>query len=195
MTWLLVDLAIILTLAICIFFGYRRGLIGVAFKIVSFFLAIIIAFILYKPVSNIIINHTNIDDSIQAMVVEKVQAQSSSETEVKENGTSVGSYIEESLKNATVETVNGAIVDVATQITTAIINIIIFVIVYVIARLILLFAKGMLDIIAGLPIIKQTNKVGRSNIRSSSGSCNSIYSICNNFFGICIKCIRTCKSN
>lgn len=162
MEWILVDLIVLAIIGICVFFGYRRGLIGVAFKIVSFFLAIIIAFLLFKPVSNIIINNTGLDESIKAIVIEKVRAQHENEdiVEDKSNQSSVGGYINQSLKNVAEDTINATIEKTADNITRIIINIIIFLIVYVFARVILLFTRGMLDIIAGLPLIKQTNKAG-----------------------------------
>ena len=55
MTYLL-DLIIIAFIALFTFIGYKKGLIKVAFGLVSFILALVISVILYKPVSNFIIN-------------------------------------------------------------------------------------------------------------------------------------------
>lgn len=161
MGWLAVDLAILGIIGICIILGYRRGLIGVAFKIISFILAIFIAFILYKPVSNFIVNNTSVGDKIKAVVIERVKIQNDAEQE-EETGeeTSVGAYISNTLKYTTVDVANSAIVAVAEQITMAIVNIMVFIIVYVLARIILMVTKGLLDFVAGLPIIKQSNKIG-----------------------------------
>ena len=52
---IIVDLIIIAILAICIFFGYKKGLTKCIIKIASFFIAIIVAVMFYKPVSDIVI--------------------------------------------------------------------------------------------------------------------------------------------
>ena len=60
----LIDIILIAIIALTTFIGYKRGLIKVAFKLISFLLAIVIAVVLYKPISNFIINNTQIDDTI-----------------------------------------------------------------------------------------------------------------------------------
>ena len=54
----LIDLIAIAIIALFTFIGYKKGLIKVAFGLVSFILAIVISVLLYKPVSNFIINYT-----------------------------------------------------------------------------------------------------------------------------------------
>ena len=48
---IVVDLCVVAILALCVFIGYKKGLAGSVFKILSFFLAIIITLIIYKPVT------------------------------------------------------------------------------------------------------------------------------------------------
>jgi len=154
--WFLVDLCVLAIIGLCIFFGYKKGLIGVAFKIVSFVLAIIIAFILFNPISNFIVNNTTLDDKIESMVVEKVKI----ENEIISETEDVEGYVQTSLKNVAIDTANDAVKSVARQITITIVNIIVFLIVFVLAKVILLLTKGVLNFISGLPIIKQFNKTG-----------------------------------
>ena len=65
---IIIDIVIVAIIALCIFFGYKRGLTGSLLKILSFVLAIVIAFILFKPVSNLVINHTNCDDYLKEYI-------------------------------------------------------------------------------------------------------------------------------
>ena len=65
---IIVDLIILAVLLICIGLGYKRGLTGCLLKIISFVLAIVIACILFKPVANIIINNTQIDDDLEKSI-------------------------------------------------------------------------------------------------------------------------------
>ena len=58
---IIVDLILIGILLVFIFAGYKKGLTGSLLKLISFALSILIAFVLYKPVSNIIINNTQIN--------------------------------------------------------------------------------------------------------------------------------------
>ena len=53
---IIVDLVILGIMALCIIIGYVRGLTGSLIKILSFVLSIIIAFVLFIPVSNLIIS-------------------------------------------------------------------------------------------------------------------------------------------
>ena len=63
--WVIFDLLIIGIIGLCTFIGYKQGLVKAIIKILSFVIAIVIALILYKPVSNIIIKNTSIDDNIK----------------------------------------------------------------------------------------------------------------------------------
>ena len=57
---LIVDLVIVAIILLCVGLGYKRGLTGCLLKIISFILAIIVACILFKPVSILIINNIDI---------------------------------------------------------------------------------------------------------------------------------------
>ena len=48
---IIVDIILIAILCTCIFFGYKRGLIGVIVKLFSFVIALAISLILFKPIS------------------------------------------------------------------------------------------------------------------------------------------------
>ena len=69
----IIDIIAIIILAITIFFGYKRGFIGVAFKLLTFVTALILTAILYIPVSNLIIQNTKIDDYIYQTIVDNLE--------------------------------------------------------------------------------------------------------------------------
>jgi len=50
--WIIFDLIIIAIIGLATFIGYKQGLVKAAIKILSFFIAIIVALVLYKPISN-----------------------------------------------------------------------------------------------------------------------------------------------
>ena len=62
MSWL-IDGIVIIFILLCVFIGYKKGLVKVGIRLVSFLVAIIITFILYRPISEMIINYTQIDES------------------------------------------------------------------------------------------------------------------------------------
>jgi len=145
----LIDLIVLALIALSTFIGYKRGLIKVAFKLVSFILAIAISVVLYKPVSNFIINYTSIDDNIETTIEERL---SSSDTTNEEIDNFVANYFA-NIKNA-----SSAVI--ADSISKTIINVGCMILVFIISNIILLFFKFTGDLIAKLPIIKQVNNIG-----------------------------------
>lgn len=145
----LLDLVVIIFIALLTFLGTKKGLIKVTFKIISFVLAIFISFLVYKPVSNIIIKNTSLQQKIESSISEKL---STSETAKEETSNLLSNYYKAG-KNATVSIISR---DVA----TIIINISVVLIVFVLSRIILGLFKFSGDIIAKLPLIKQINHLG-----------------------------------
>ena len=78
---IVIDIVVIAILVLNIIIGYKKGLINVVFNILAFFIAIIITFILYKPVSNFIINNTEIDDKIKQTIIENSKKEDNSDDE------------------------------------------------------------------------------------------------------------------
>lgn len=145
----LIDLILIGIIALFTFIGYKRGLIKVAFGLVSFILAILISVVLYKPVSNFIINYTPIDDSIEMIIEERL---SSPDISNEETENIVSNYYN-NIKNASTSVI-------ADGISKTIINISCMIIVFIIAKIILLFFRFAGDLISKLPLIKQFNSAG-----------------------------------
>lgn len=161
---LIIDLAIIVIIGLCIFLGYRKGLIGVAFKILSFFIALIVAVTLSTPLANFIINNTEVDDSIQSAIQDKFistdeQMQEGQEVEVSGKD----SFSQEIVKyiNGTVSQVkNDSIKVISHNLTILIIRVIVAIGLYIVTKFILYFFRKIADVIAEIPIIKQFNKLG-----------------------------------
>lgn len=144
----LIDLILIAIISLSAFIGYKKGLIKVAFGLVSFILAIVISVALYKPVSNFIVEHTPIDDYIEQTIYERLD---STEITTEETENIVSNYFH-NLKNASTNVI-------ADSISTTIINISCIIIVFIISKIILLFFKFIGDLISKLPLIKQVNNI------------------------------------
>lgn len=69
---MIADIVIIIFIALCILLGYIRGLAKVAVKIIGFIASLIIALVLYTPVSNYIINNTEVVGNLQVTIQDKI---------------------------------------------------------------------------------------------------------------------------
>lgn len=165
---IIVDLIILAVLLICIGLGYKRGLTGCLLKIISFILAIVIACILFKPVANIIINNTQIDDdlekSIKSIIVKQEdETIKNSEDPMDDNTTMptvVENYINETIENTT-DDIREKVADAtARKVAITIINAGTWIILFIIAKILLVILKIISNWITKLPVIKQFDKLG-----------------------------------
>lgn len=145
----LIDIILLLIIALSTFIGYKKGLIKIAFKLVSFILAIVISIVLYRPISNFIINYTPIDNILE----ETIESRLSSSSITKEETNNIISNYYSNVKNASIGIVSQSI-------AKTIINIGCMLLVFIISNIILLFFRFSGDLIAKLPLIKQCNSVG-----------------------------------
>lgn len=160
---LIIDIAIIAIIGLSVFMGYKKGLIGVAFKILSFLIAIVLAFVLSKPVTNYIIENTQFDDNLQTTIEQQLSAKDSENTVEKEENDMpdiITDYISKQIKEVTTEAQNEVAVLVSTNLTQAIVNAICFITIFIVARIALFFLKFLAEAIAEIPLIKQFNKLG-----------------------------------
>ena len=109
------------------------------FNICAFIIAFVVALILYKPVSNIVIKNTNIYGKIR-------------ETIVNNNNEEEQSIVKD-VQNKTKE-------QLADVISIKAVNIIVAIVLFIIARIAVILLKTVLEGIAELPIIKQFNQIG-----------------------------------
>lgn len=145
----LIDLIIIAIIALFTFIGYKKGLLKVAFGLVSFILAIIISIVLYRPISNFVINYTPLDDYIQTTISERLEAPQTTDEETE----NIVSNYYHNIKNASTSVISSGI-------SKTIINVACMLIVFITVKIILLFFKFIGDLIAKLPLIKQFNTAG-----------------------------------
>lgn len=161
---IIIDLIVIAILVLSTFLGYKKGLIGVAFKILSFLIAIVITLILYRPISSYIINNTSFETTIENSISEKLSTSKINEGKIDETSTDlpnvVVNYINKEIVSTVNETGEALVQIVAKELSQTIINLIVVIGIFVITRLLLLFAKAILSAVAELPIIKQFNEVG-----------------------------------
>lgn len=157
---IIIDIVIVAIIALCLFLGYRRGLTGSLLKILSFVLAIVIAFILFKPVSNLVINHTKWDDSLKTSIEQFITEKTSTPEEKSSLPQVIVDYIDETMAQSVNEAKEVAIENTAQSVTNLIVNAGVWIAVFIIARTLLIFIKFITALIAKLPVIKQFDKLG-----------------------------------
>ena len=160
---IIIDLIIVGILAMSIFFGYKKGLTKCVIKILSFIIAVVVAAILFKPVSNFVIQNTVIDDNIKEAVVNLVADDVKEDGKVKEDSNlpdAMVNYINETVENA-VEQAKDSVVTVAAEgIANVTINVGVAILLFIVVRIALIFVSALSSIITDLPIIKQFDKTG-----------------------------------
>lgn len=162
---IVLDLIVVGIILLSTFLGYKKGLIGVAFKIVSFVIAIVITLILYVPVSNLVINNTEFDETIERAIVEKLSISNIEENgEIKKEETNMPAvivdYINTAIKDTVVTTQNSLVESVARDLAINIVKIGVMIVLFIVVKIALIFAKALVEGIAKLPILKQFNEIG-----------------------------------
>ena len=156
---IILDLVVLGIILLNVFICYQKGLVKLAVGLVAVFISIILALILYKPVSNLVIEKTEIDDKIEKTIIENfTSSEQESEEEIDDNG--FMKYIEQYVDDAVNKTKNEIVTEAAGTIAVKVINIGVIIAIFVIARLILILLTFITDLITELPIIKQFNDVG-----------------------------------
>lgn len=159
MLGIIFDIIIVAIIALNVFICYRKGLVKLAVGLIAVLVAIVISMIFYKPVSNIIINNTEIDEKIETTIIDNfsVDADENGENET-DNG--FMKYIEKYVDDSINKTRNQIVLEASDIIATKVINICAFLGIFIIARLVLILLTFVADIIMSLPILKQFNKAG-----------------------------------
>lgn len=161
----IVDLVIISILISNAYWGYRRGLVAVVVKLLTFLVSLIIVFFLYKPVANTIINNTELDEKLATAIKSSLSGTiltDSGEMIQQSNTISDGvyelisSFVSDALQKSEVDPVGYVSVNLA----QFMIRVGTMFILYVMARFFLLFVRFAAELIANLPFIKMFNKSG-----------------------------------
>ena len=150
--WIIIDLIIIGIIVLSTFIGYKQGMVKAAIKILSFFIAIIVAFAIYKPISSIVINKTSIDDNIKNTIIEKINPEGMAEDQEIS--------IDDSLTKKIIGEANNTIEEIAQAFSIKIVEIGTLLTLYIGIKIALRFISALADLIAKLPILKQINKTG-----------------------------------
>lgn len=155
---IIVDGVLVTLLALSIFLGYKRGLVKVVFNLCAVIVAIVITFILYKPVSSFVVENTELDEVIKQAILDRGITQK--EMVTVDEGANFEKHIEKYAQDAITDAKNNAVESAADMITLNAVNVIVAIGLFIVVRILLIFAKALAEILAELPIIKQCDKFG-----------------------------------
>lgn len=144
---IIVDLVIIGIVALSTFLAYKKGLVKLAIGLCAFVISIVVTFVLYQPISNLVINATQIDESIQDTIYEKAN-------DIIEKNTSEDGMAKEMIESAK----NNMLPETARNLAINIVRGGVMIVLFVAVKVSLIFVTAFADAIAKLPIINQLNK-------------------------------------
>lgn len=156
---MIIDILIVITIIVAIIIGRIRGFMKCLIGIASAALSIILALLFYRTVGDIIINNTEIDNSIKNTIVSNIGV---GNVDINANKNLPKAYTEYVNKaNSEINEVKNDIQDniafkIANEIIYALSYILIFLLIKVIAILLTFFSK----IVEKLPVFKQINDIG-----------------------------------
>lgn len=145
---IIVDIIIVALIALSIFLGYKKGLVAIAVKLCAVVIALVVTLILYKPVSNFVINATSIDETVENIILEKAH-----DVINKEESQDITGEILENVEA-------GILPDAARELAINIVNVGVMIILFIAIRIGLIFVTALANLVAKLPILKQINELG-----------------------------------
>lgn len=162
----LADLIVVAIIGITAFAGYKGGFVKTGLGFLSFFIAVVVTFMFYKPMMQIIRDNTGFEPWLTEYLssLDTKQLSTKASQNEKEDAEEETSYIN-NLPDSVVELIGikemkeqakSVIIEKVVQFSLKLLAI---VIVYIVTRLALIVIIMVLDLIAKLPVLKQFNEI------------------------------------
>ena len=158
MVGIILDIIVVAIIALNVYLCYKKGLVNLAVGLIAVVSAIILSVIFYKPVTKLIIENTQFDETIEKTIVETFVPEGETNEETKYVG--ILSYLENEVGNAVNDAKNEVVYETAGAMAEKIINLIVFIAIFIVVRVALFALTLVADAITSLPILKQFNDVG-----------------------------------
>ena len=152
------DIVVVVMILIATFMGYKRGFIRTGFGVLSFFIAIAITFMFYKPVMGLIKERTGVEEWLYEYLYSLEFKEESAEIE------SGDEYID-NLPQTIIDVIGleeakqNAKNVIVQKIVDFVVKLLAIIIVYIVAKVVLAIAVFVLDSIFSLPVLKQFNEI------------------------------------
>ena len=158
---MIIDIILIALIALGVFFGYKKGLVGILIGVASLILSIILAFVLQGPVSEYLYS-TPVGTSIESKVTEFVNDTLSSENnenvDSEDNTKKENDFFSKVIQDA--RNSEDTVKEASKNITMFILKGITFIGIFILVRIICYILQMILNIVFDLPILHSVNKFG-----------------------------------
>lgn len=152
---IVIDIILVLIVALSAFLGYKKGLVELGAKLFAGIIAIVITLIIYKPVGNIIIKNTSIDEKIENTILEKTTNVIDENSKISDN-----KYIQDASDNAVSQVKEEVLPEQARNIAVNVVYVATALILFIVSKIVLSIVISLANAIASLPILKQFNEIG-----------------------------------
>ncbi len=143
---IIIDIVLLVIVILSAFIGYKKGLVKLGARLIAGIIAIILTLIIYKPVANLVIEHTSIENKIEEAIIENTN-----------------SYLnnDDNKDNVVINHVgNEMLPGEARKIAEGAVYVITALILFLAVKIILSIVISLMDFVANLPILKQFNEIG-----------------------------------
>ncbi len=152
---IILDVILLLIFSMFVFIGYKKGLVKVVFGLIAIIVSLIITIILYRPITNLVIENTQIDENLSNMIQDKISFNKEQDKKEETN-----QFLDKYINDTKEDLENGIIKSSAEIISINIIGVSVLLILFIIIRIIVTIIGLITNKLADLPIIKQFNKAG-----------------------------------
>ena len=152
---IVIDIILVLIVALSAFLGYKKGLVELGAKLFAGIIAIVITLIIYKPVGNIVIKNTSIDEKIENTILEKTTNVIDENSKISDN-----KYIQDASDNAVSQVKEAVIPEQARNIAVNVVYVATALILFIVSKIVLSIVISLANAVASLPILKQFNEIG-----------------------------------
>lgn len=152
---IVIDIILVLIVALSAFLGYKKGLVELGAKLFAGIIAIVITLIIYKPVGNIVIKNTSIDEKIENTILEKTTNVIDENSKLSDN-----KYIQNASDNAVSQVKEEVLPEQARNIAVNVVYGATALILFIISKIVLSIVISLANAVASLPILKQFNEIG-----------------------------------
>ena len=151
---IVIDIILVLIVALSAFLGYKKGLVELGAKLFAGIIAIVITLIIYKPVGNIVIKNTSIDEKIENTILEKTTNVIDENSKISDN-----KYIQDASDNAVSQVKEEVLPEQARNIAVNVVYVATALILFIVSKIVLSIVISLANAIASLTILKQFNVV------------------------------------
>ena len=150
---IIIDFILVAMVVSSAYLGYKKGLVKLASRLFAGIIAIILTVVLYNPISSVIINNTQIDESVEKIFMENVDSIINKKTETDSVTGEIANNVTEQVKKEILPNQANRLAKYAVNIVTALL-------VFVIVKLVLTIVFTILGVVTELPLLKQFDETG-----------------------------------